>query len=313
MKTNYPVHPLADIFPMMPEDELAALAADIKANGLIHPIMLDKDGELLVDGRNRLKACKLAGVEPHFERLNGLDPISFIFSSNDRRDMTQGQRAVVAALAMTNLYKLYKFGAVTDLARSLKVPHTRVSEAIIIVKHAPDLAEQVRKGDMPFQPALEKARRLKIETETNAEKMERLRREAPDLADLSGISLDEAIAKLDQRKAEAARLDLIRASSPDLVKLVEEGRMSAADAVAADENRQQQARQAQEAATELLATIIRMLDAGNDGKATGERLMANFNPHLWPADELGEPTSDLFEASAEVLRTCARLRKKQER
>ena len=39
-------------------------AADIKANGLVHPIMLDVDGKILVDGRNRLKACEIAGVEP---------------------------------------------------------------------------------------------------------------------------------------------------------------------------------------------------------------------------------------------------------
>ena len=38
------VHPLADMFPMMPEDELTELAEDIKNHGLIHPIILDDDG-----------------------------------------------------------------------------------------------------------------------------------------------------------------------------------------------------------------------------------------------------------------------------
>ena len=39
------------------------------------------------------------------------------------------------------------------------------------------------------------------EAEANEEKMARLRKEAADLADLSGRSLDEVIATLDKRKA----------------------------------------------------------------------------------------------------------------
>jgi ParB-like chromosome segregation protein Spo0J len=42
-----PVHPVADLFPMMTNEELDDLAADIKANGLIQPIVVDKDGFLI--------------------------------------------------------------------------------------------------------------------------------------------------------------------------------------------------------------------------------------------------------------------------
>jgi hypothetical protein len=67
------VHPLANIFPMLSDEALADLAEDIKANGQRVPILLDQEGRLL-DGRNRLKACELAGVEPKAERLtNGAD------------------------------------------------------------------------------------------------------------------------------------------------------------------------------------------------------------------------------------------------
>jgi len=52
------IHLRAEMFPMMPEEELAELAEDIRENGLIHPIMLDTDGQV-IDGRNRLAACKL--------------------------------------------------------------------------------------------------------------------------------------------------------------------------------------------------------------------------------------------------------------
>ena len=45
----------------------------IKANGLIHPIVLDDEGAL-IDGRNRLAACRMAGVEPTYTRLEEQDP-----------------------------------------------------------------------------------------------------------------------------------------------------------------------------------------------------------------------------------------------
>lgn len=60
------IHPLADIFPMMLDDELDDLAADIKANGQQYPIVLDSTG-VLIDGRNRLEACRRAGVAPEFQ------------------------------------------------------------------------------------------------------------------------------------------------------------------------------------------------------------------------------------------------------
>lgn len=91
------VHPAAAIFPMLPDDELAELADDIKANGLIHPIVLDETGAL-VDGRNRLAACRLAGVEPTFTSLNGYEPKAYILSANvARRNLNKGQRAMAIA------------------------------------------------------------------------------------------------------------------------------------------------------------------------------------------------------------------------
>jgi hypothetical protein len=65
------VHPAADAFPMLSEEELDALAEDIKAHGLTDPVTtwVDKDGtEWLLDGRNRLDAMAAAGY--HF-KLHG--------------------------------------------------------------------------------------------------------------------------------------------------------------------------------------------------------------------------------------------------
>jgi hypothetical protein len=55
-----PVHPAADKFPMMEEEELDELAQDIKANGLQQPLVVaEVDGQMmLIDGRTRRMACR---------------------------------------------------------------------------------------------------------------------------------------------------------------------------------------------------------------------------------------------------------------
>jgi hypothetical protein len=88
-RETYRVHPAADVFPMMSDEKLAALGANIKANGLIEPITVDGDRTLL-DGRNRLAAMELAGVELiggwwHEDVYQGDDPVGFIISKNIHR------------------------------------------------------------------------------------------------------------------------------------------------------------------------------------------------------------------------------------
>jgi ParB-like chromosome segregation protein Spo0J len=64
------VHPIAALFPMLADDELEELAADIKARGLLQPIVLDAEGRVL-DGRNRLAACEKAGIRNVCRRRGG--------------------------------------------------------------------------------------------------------------------------------------------------------------------------------------------------------------------------------------------------
>lgn len=84
---NIEFHPAADIFPLLEGEEFDALVADIKANGQLARIIL-KDGKVL-DGRNRLRACLAAGIEPSFacEAYSDqiTDPTAYVISANIRR------------------------------------------------------------------------------------------------------------------------------------------------------------------------------------------------------------------------------------
>src|SRR5262245_36598940 len=90
------VHPAAGLFAMLREVELARLAEDIRRNGLLHAIVT-LDGAIL-DGRNRLAACALAGVRPRYEEWRGAgSPVTYVIGANvHRRHLTPLQRAAVA-------------------------------------------------------------------------------------------------------------------------------------------------------------------------------------------------------------------------
>jgi len=46
-------------------------------HALAYPIVRTSDGVVL-DGRNRLKACEIAGIDPRFEVYEGSNPVGFI-------------------------------------------------------------------------------------------------------------------------------------------------------------------------------------------------------------------------------------------
>lgn len=94
------IHPIADIFPLMSEQELKELAASIKKEGQKFPIHIDPQGRV-IDGRNRLLACKMAGVkkvEYEVTRLEGDALLQHNIALNlERRHLSESQRADIAA------------------------------------------------------------------------------------------------------------------------------------------------------------------------------------------------------------------------
>ena len=93
---DHSFHPACLLFPRLNDEDLQALADDIRQNGLLNPIVT-LDGQIL-DGRNRLAACKIANVKPRFVEWDGEgSPLSWVVAINlMRRHLTPSQRAVVA-------------------------------------------------------------------------------------------------------------------------------------------------------------------------------------------------------------------------
>lgn len=95
-------HPAAELFPMLGEDDLAKLAEDIKINGQKHPIV--RFGGEVLDGRNRLAACGLAGVAPVFEDwtpADGESPWDYVWSTNVHRRHLEASQVGALAVKFT--------------------------------------------------------------------------------------------------------------------------------------------------------------------------------------------------------------------
>lgn len=214
-------HPIADLFPMFTDDELSELAEDIKQRGLLQPIVLDTDGRVL-DGRNRLAACRLANLEPEFTTYDGDDPDGFALSVNiARRNLTKGQQAMVVAKARSEAKKHTDSEAerhVRSEAKRNGLSAARISQASTVLQHAPDLADAVISGAMGLDEAYKVARENKAAADSAESQLARLRAEDPELADkvVDGVlTLGGAWAEHRERAATfaAARQESLNAWS----------------------------------------------------------------------------------------------------
>lgn len=149
-----PIHPAAALLPLLSEEYLEALAEDIRLTGQRDEIVvwIDRDGHrCLLDGRNRLAACKLAGIPPHvvektYEEIT--DPESFVLSRNlNRRNLSKSQRAMVIALVRPETRR-GPSGESAQFASYLGISSELLRQARYIVRHSRDMAYKVRDGKL---------------------------------------------------------------------------------------------------------------------------------------------------------------------
>jgi ParB-like chromosome segregation protein Spo0J len=155
-------HPLASLFPLLEGQEYGELVADIREHGLHEPIVVYEDRVL--DGRNRLRACTAAGVEPTFTAYTGDNPIAFVISLNlKRRHLDESQRAMVAAKLATlrrgdNQHSPIGEPSQAKAAELLNVGKRSVERAReVIDSGAPELAQAVERGKVSVSAAADVA------------------------------------------------------------------------------------------------------------------------------------------------------------
>lgn len=140
-REQYPVHEAADLFPLLEGQEFDELVADIKAYGLREPIVRTADAKTtILDGRNRLRACLVAGIEPKFVTFRGPGKaIQYVISANlRRRHLTESQRSMIAA-KLADLRQ----GARTDLAENSAMSQPEAAQALNVSRGSVQNAKKV--------------------------------------------------------------------------------------------------------------------------------------------------------------------------
>lgn len=179
LRPDIPPHPAALLFPKMSEDELSSLSEDIAKNGLLEPIVIYEG--MILDGLNRLAACRRAEIEPHFVDIDGElpSPTIYVLSKNlHRRHLSISQRAAIAAdvvpLLKDEAHKRQishlKYqqdgssscfqanddakGSVAKIAaKAVQVGHDSVDKALLVKRIAPEVFEQIKRGEINVNAA----------------------------------------------------------------------------------------------------------------------------------------------------------------
>ena len=158
---DVPVHPAAELFPLMTGEAFAEFVDDIRANGLNESIVRTESGAVL-DGRNRLLACLEVGIEPRYVTYTG-NPWTYVISTNlHRRHLTDNQRAIIAG-KIASLPRGGSRGKASDealpptrleAAELMQVSNSAVERARRVQAHGTEtLQKVVEEGKVPLATA----------------------------------------------------------------------------------------------------------------------------------------------------------------
>lgn len=153
------VHPALQLFPMAAEAELLELTESIRDRGLLIPILIC--GDMILDGRARLEACRRAGVEACFHQLDEPSPTVWVVTSKTRPKDSVSRRAAIGAEALPILREERrrsgrirgKGDSVEAIANAVDVNRGTIQRAVNLRTDSPRLFERVKSGAMTLEDA----------------------------------------------------------------------------------------------------------------------------------------------------------------
>ncbi|GHT17578.1 hypothetical protein FACS1894189_3740 [Planctomycetales bacterium] len=162
---EYQFHELCLIFPPCSDMELQYLVSDVRENGLKTPITLYQ-GKIL-DGRNRVTACLMAGIKPAFVPFEGKDPLGYVISQNlVRRHLSESQRAMVAA-KLVEMKKPANFPiSQKSAADSLNISERNVRHAANVLKNGDEeTVSAIERGEKTVHAAVQEMKQAQLDAE----------------------------------------------------------------------------------------------------------------------------------------------------
>jgi hypothetical protein len=168
-RDDLPIHPAAELFPLMPPDELRALGENTKKNGFTSSSVLWRPHPQapvqLLDGRNRLDAIEIA-TGHHVEVVvkddkwiidagvwisdkvivldNSVDPYAYVISANiHRRHLTAKQRRELIA----KLIKAQPEKSDRQIAETVKASHHTVGAVRVDMERRGQVAHVAARTD----------------------------------------------------------------------------------------------------------------------------------------------------------------------
>jgi ParB-like chromosome segregation protein Spo0J len=217
------VHPAAELFPLMSEPELRELGENIKANGLISPIIaLPVDGQLhVLDGRNRLDAMELAGVVLNHKFLNACingskngahaiqvievaDPYDYVISANlHRRHLTSEQKRDLIAKVL----KAKPEASNRQIAKQVKAHHTTVGTVRAEMESTGEISQLDKTTGADGKKRKKPAKKRAVETDQERRDREECVALYQKVLDAEQRATGSAEISADERRAEMAALD----------------------------------------------------------------------------------------------------------